>query len=188
MDVYIESPLNKAHRFERKAEDFEKCCRFEEAIECHKNAKECLLEAKKCASSLGGKQSIDAQINFHENQEKILANRQAAFQHKIDIYKNKQKEQMIAKEEKRSSMNFGNSLQIENEGKNVAGETEIEKAIYRAIEEHDSLVQFLIHREDQTIEKDAKNLNTSSYKSGNKLSKDDKTVIEELRTNNEQNL
>lgn len=64
----------------------------------------------------------------------------------------------------------------------------LETEIYRVIEEHDSLLQLLSERgqnpDSSTVS--ASTLSGSAYKSGNKIPKGDKTVIEELKVSNEQ--
>ncbi|RWS04329.1 nuclear receptor-binding factor 2-like protein [Dinothrombium tinctorium] len=210
MDAFIDSPLNKSHRFERKAEDLAKCGRFDEAINYHRKAKECLLEAKQLTRSNSAISSIEAQINFHENQEKILAHRQAVIRSRVDAYKEKQQRQLQQQQQQQSRKKCEQQM-FGKEDRNVSSlhskaifrndsaqfenneEVEIEQKIYRTIEENDSLVQFLICREDDCCASSPKDdssksgaMTLSNYKTGNKVPKDDKTVIEELRTNNQQ--
>lgn len=64
----------------------------------------------------------------------------------------------------------------------------LETEIYRVIEEHDSLLQLLSERGQNPDSNTASTstLSGSAYKSGNKVPKGDKTVIEELKVSNEQ--
>ena len=67
-------------------------------------------------------------------------------------------------------------------GHNEEAKVGLETRIIRAMEEQDSLLQVLIQKRDTT---NTSPTASTSFKSGSKVAKDDKTIIEELQTSNQ---
>ncbi|KAJ3627016.1 hypothetical protein MTP99_014424 [Tenebrio molitor] len=62
------SPLNKAHQLDRRAEALLKQKKFDETMECHNNAMRYLYEALQLTENPRSKESIQLQIDHHHKQ------------------------------------------------------------------------------------------------------------------------
>lgn len=183
MDHWPESPLNKAHLYDRKATALVKKFGFDEAIECHLLAAQSLSESINLTDNEKAKQSIELQKEYHLKQKDFLRLKKTQY-HAYKEALRVQKEAMSRVMKVRGGT-----------GKQSGSETEgvtLQKAIYRTIEEADSLLELLVHREegerfdnDTNQETKTESLN-QTINLGSKQPKDDHTVIEELRIVNYQ--
>jgi hypothetical protein len=205
MDLDTESPLNRAHRYHRKAEDYERQFRFDAAIKCHAKASQSLEEALTVTSNPKSQESIRAQLAFHRNQETFLGHRKEYFHKRSEELRKKSEESRKKTEMSAIKQNLRggangleanmSSLHLRDTSDSDHTQANLENAIYRVIEEHDSLLAVLFRRQEDENEAEktgidksssSASLNSSLYKSGAKVPKGDETVIEELRINNTQ--
>ncbi|CAH2241795.1 jg16357 [Pararge aegeria aegeria] len=68
-------PLNLAHQQHRRGEAYLKSKRYDEAIHCHNNAAELLLEAIKSTTSPVAVESITLQHSYHLKQKEFIKNK-----------------------------------------------------------------------------------------------------------------
>lgn len=189
------SALNLAHQQHRRAEAHLRCRRFDEAIQCHKEASRLLEEAMKLTKVAKALESMTLQRDYHIQQENII-------KMKANYY------------EKHLKTTEGNPHKIINEvdlqehSKRDHHSHTLQAEIYRKMEEADSLLQILLKRglpgeesvgnevfgkienlfpisEQETILCLGSNGKPPSM-SGSKLPKNEQMVIEELRVINEQ--
>ncbi|XP_022246609.1 nuclear receptor-binding factor 2-like isoform X1 [Limulus polyphemus] len=173
-----------AHQQSRKADYYLRSGKFEEAISCHQRAADLLDDALKQTSSDKARESLVLQRDFHFRQKAVVqykqnqqdATKKAAENLKADVARLK-----TANEEEPPGEQH--PLNSEN----------IQLAIFRTMAENDSLLQFLIQpnvtTNSETVNSDCV-MESKSYDSiirgAIKTPKDDKTLIEELRVNNEE--
>lgn len=174
----------KAHQLFRKADNLVKHRKFDEASECHKIAAEHLSEALRKAENPRAIESIKLQRDYHLRQKDIVLL-------KKEQYENYKK----ALEYKRTKMQA-----LENKDSRD-GSPSLQWAIYRTMEETDSLLGLLV-KKGSTTNSDSESLKSLSASDtddkdtgdgpngslilGNKHPKNDDTVIEELQILNEQ--
>ncbi|KAG8240193.1 hypothetical protein J437_LFUL016690, partial [Ladona fulva] len=187
------SSLNLAHQQHRRAEAHLRCRRFDEAIQCHKEASRLLEEAMKLTTVTKALESLKLQREYHIQQESIIRMKANCYEKNMKAIENNH-HKMVSEIDLHEApkRDVSHNLQVE---------------IYRKIEEADSLLQILLKRgvnEDESLKV---KLNGQSDKvsvpeqesvicvkptdkqpiaHGNKLPKNDQTVIEELKVINEQ--
>lgn len=170
------SPLNMAHQQHRRADAHLRYKRFEDAMFCHNNAAELLLDAMKSTTSSVALESLSLQHSYHLKQKDIIKSKKEQFDRVkkvIDNLKYLSRELNTNYEDHQ-----GSKLQI---------------AIYRAINETDSLLNTLLKPYEHLLTQDegpstkrnedvkfTKTENEKTLPSGKK-SKDNPMVIEELQ-------
>lgn len=93
------SPLNKAHREQRRAEACLRGGRLEEAVDCHRRAAELLTEALTLSDTPLAQQSINLQHSFHIRQQEVIR------------FRSKQREKYAkAMENQRLKIGSGNNI------------------------------------------------------------------------------
>lgn len=177
----IKSPP-KAHFFSRKADTAVKYRRFDDALDCHKKAAEYLDEAGKQTSIIKAVESLKLQKEFHEKQQDLIKIKKSQYEKYISTIENqKQKATVITEKD----VNLANNKTVDS--------CQLQLAIYKTMEETDSLLEVLNRRGSDTdslksmdseVEESKPSSETSSL--GIKKPKDDTVVIEELRTLNHQ--
>ncbi|CAK1555109.1 unnamed protein product [Leptosia nina] len=151
-------PLNKAHQQHRRAEAHLKNNRYDEAMQCHHNAAELLLDAMKSTSSSVALESITLQHSYHLKQKDLIQNKKEQYvrvKKTMDNMKNLAKEQHI-------NIPIGESSKLQVE-------------IYRKLNDSESLINALSSNQEINDTNDIANLRGR---------KTDKVVIEELQTIN----
>nr|CAD7588926.1 unnamed protein product [Timema genevievae] len=172
----------------RRAENHTKYRRFDDAILCHKQAAEKLREAMDLTKVPRSLESLRLQQDYHNRQEDIIRLKKAQF----ELYKK-------AMESNRLKMIHALTKQDQSFIDQRGSETgNLQIAIYRTMEEADSLFDLLLHYRVETEDSDCSSRGESDDLSqveltvqdivaeGTKRPKDDRTVIEELRTLNHQ--
>jgi hypothetical protein len=167
------SPLNKAHQLDRRAEALLKQKKFDETMECHNNAMRYLYEALQLTENPRSKESIQLQIDHHHKQVEALKVKKTQYENLRRYYESL----------KNRVVNFdcicenGESLQHE---------------IYRTMETHDSLIDILMKRnydedylksftcDDEKSSSSTEVVDTTKV-SGKKRQVDDATLLEEFR-------
>ncbi|KAF5269344.1 hypothetical protein FQA39_LY08736 [Lamprigera yunnana] len=186
-----QSALNKAHLQYRKAENYLRCRKFEEAIECHNNAADLLQESLSLTENPRSIESLKLQRDYHLRQKQIVLVKKEQF----DNYK-KAIENQRQRMQNNSNITFEDNLE--------QGSTSLQVAIYKTMEEADSLLNLLIKRgsgansdseslRSFSTDTDERLLSIDTIDSSNsnalvctKHPKDDSVVIEELRILNGQ--
>lgn len=130
----IKLHYSQAHQQNRRAEAHLKYNRFDEAMLCHNNAAELLLDAMKSTSSSVALESITLQHSYHLKQKDLI-------KHKKDQYARVKKA-------------MDNIKRLAKEPSSAGSEnTKIQVAIYKAINESDGLLDVLANGKDKsTIE------------------------------------
>lgn len=155
-----ESALNRAHLLERKADKLLNCLKFEEAIACHQRTADLLLEAMQLTRVEKVLESLELQRDYNIRKQAIIRYKQLLVRR---LCMKKGMAKMRPSEEDAglsSSCNF----------------TSTKTAIYKNIEENDSLLRGLIIGPAPPEE---------TVRSSVRTPKDDKIIIEELRVNND---
>ncbi|XP_017774876.1 PREDICTED: nuclear receptor-binding factor 2-like isoform X2 [Nicrophorus vespilloides] len=165
-----QSALNMAHQQQRRAEAHLRHARFMEAIECHQLAANHLFDALQCTQNPQSVDSINLQRDYHLRRKEIILAKKEQFEN----YKK-------AIENQRNRITFcGSDFEVTNDNQS----TSLQVAIYRTMEEADSLLGQLFKRSSgDTL--DSSNPSSQPIL-GSKHPKHENTVIEELRTLNEQ--
>uniref|UniRef100_A0A1B6MUV3 Nuclear receptor-binding factor 2 MIT domain-containing protein n=1 Tax=Graphocephala atropunctata TaxID=36148 RepID=A0A1B6MUV3_9HEMI len=156
------SPLLLAHQNDRKADNHILCKRFDDALSCHKTAAELLLHAMQLTSVTRAVEALHLQYDYHKRQEDIVQVKKVQF----EIHKK------IVEYQRRKMTMEKKTTQKEKK------DQDLQWAIFRTMEEADSLLGMLVPKEVLEAE-----LSTSP---GHKRPKDDRIVIEELHTLNTQ--
>ncbi|XP_063221322.1 nuclear receptor-binding factor 2-like isoform X1 [Bacillus rossius redtenbacheri] len=175
------SALNVAHQQHRRAEAHVQFRRFDEAVVCHRRAAEKIGEAMKATKVPRSLESLQLQQEYHLRQEEIVRLKKAQF----EMYK-------MAVESHRLKMahTLNKQEQVFVEPRDDASNLQI--AIYRTMEEADSLLDLLVERRgaDSDTDSECEQLEAGGMEAAvagaTKRPKDDRTVIEELRTLNHQ--
>ncbi|XP_054257893.1 nuclear receptor-binding factor 2-like [Macrosteles quadrilineatus] len=157
------SPLLLAHFNDRRADNHILYKRFDEAVNCHKNAAELLLQAMQLTSVTRALEALKLQYEYHKKQEDVIQVKKFQFEihKKIVDYRNRKMTMQKKTSQKESK------------------DQDLQWAIFRTMEEADSLLGMLLPKESGAGDE----LSTSP---GQKRPKDDRTVIEELHTLNTQ--
>ncbi|KAL4716110.1 hypothetical protein ACJJTC_013887 [Scirpophaga incertulas] len=125
-------PLNLAHRQHRRADAHLLKKNYDEAIQCHHNAAELLLDAMKCTNSSVALESITLQHSYHLKQKDL-----------IKIKKEQHARVMKAMEEMKC---LGKDPFVNSND----NDSDVQVAIYRTINETDSLLGMLFTKKDNT--------------------------------------
>ncbi|XP_061714398.1 nuclear receptor-binding factor 2-like [Cydia pomonella] len=160
-------PLNLAHQQHRRAEAHLINNRYDEAMQCHHNAAELLLDAMKSTTSSVALESITLQHSYHLKQK--------------DLIKSKKDQYARVKKVMDNIKCLGKDPFSNLQGHEYA---KLQVAIFRAINETDSLLHFLSNTNDSPVEQRLvrdRILPTGDVTDGFKTEKTQETVIEELR-------
>ncbi|KAI1305782.1 Nuclear receptor-binding factor 2 [Halotydeus destructor] len=182
LDFDHDTPLNKAHRYARQAVDNEKSFKFELALTSHSKAIDYLKQALELSTHEKARESLQAQIAFHEKQSKLVNQRRECFKKKAEEYYRRKGE---AQKKKDSLIDANQENPVNPSNEHETNQIYLESEIYRVIEQHDSLLDFLSRDKNSDSSISSQSV-TASYKTGSKMAKSDKMVIEELKINNEQ--
>ncbi|KAJ1526335.1 hypothetical protein ONE63_009484 [Megalurothrips usitatus] len=177
-----DSPLNRAHREDRRAQQHLKSGRFEEAVRCHQLAAKFIDDAITVTSTPRALESLNLQKEFHLRQLQIVELKKAQLRVLKEAIETKRKMIAHMREKNRDGEQKG------QEPKNL------QTAIYKTMQEADSLLIELLGgaTSDEPTAK-VTNQDTSDQDStptlnplGSKHPKEDRVVIEELHTLNNQ--
>ncbi|EEZ98980.2 nuclear receptor-binding factor 2 [Tribolium castaneum] len=162
------SPLNKAHQLDRRAEALLKQKKFDESIECHQNAMKYLHDALNLTQNPRSLESIQLQIDHHQKQVDSLKIKKLQYED-LRRYQESVKNRVV---------NFDSIC--EN------GET-LQHEIFRTIETHDSLIEVMMKRNCgeeclRDFSSDDEKVSSDTMKvSGKKREVDDSTLLEEFK-------
>ncbi|XP_026733641.1 nuclear receptor-binding factor 2-like [Trichoplusia ni] len=160
-------PLNLAHKQHRRAEAHLMNNRYDEAMQCHHNAAELLLDAMKSTTSSVALESITLQHSYHLKQK--------------DLIKGKKEQYERVKKAMDNIKGLGKdptyNLQINDSSK-------VQVAIYRTINEADSLLYTLLNK-NCDLAQSKENLLKTDVVDGKKVEKTQETVVEELQILNQ---
>lgn len=131
-------------------------------MQCHHNAAELLLDAMKSTTSSIALESITLQHSYHLKQK--------------DLIKSKKEQYARVKKAMEHIKNLGKDPFLNMQGHDNA---KVQVAIYRAINETDSLLQMLSIRKDDDQVKDVV---IKDVVDGKRMEKTQQTVVEELQT------
>lgn len=173
-----DSPLNLAHREDRRAQQHLKSGRFDEAVKCHELAAEYLENAMTISSSPRALESLSLQREFHLRQRHIVELKRT----QLCLLKQ-------AIETKRKIMAHMRAKMLDG-GRKGQEPKSIQTAIYRTMQEADSLLELLNAASDTVDGLSQENSDQDSVATPNSLGskhpKEDRVVIEELHTLNHQ--
>lgn len=159
--------LWQAHQQHRRAEAHLLNNRYDEAMQCHHNAAELLLDAMKSTTSSVALESITLQHSYHLKQKDLIKSKKEQYERvkkAMDNLKGLSKDPTY-------------NIQINDNSK-------VQAAIYRNINETDSLLYTLLNKNsDQTLVKDP--ITKVDIVDGRKTEKGQETVIEELQILNQ---
>ncbi|KOB71732.1 Nuclear receptor-binding factor 2 [Operophtera brumata] len=155
-------PLNLAHQQHRRAEAHLMHNRYDEAMQCHHTAAELLLDAMKSTGSSVALESITLQHNYHLKQK--------------DLIKSKQDQYARVKKAMDSLKCLGKEPGLNLQGNDYA---KLQVAIYRAINETDSLLHTLLNKQD--MEPGLLVAAASKGVDGKRTEKTKEVVVEELQ-------
>jgi len=198
MDFDPSSPLNLAHMRERQAEDHVKAERFDSAVDALGKAASHFKDALNLTTNIKARESIQSQIQRCQLQiDLVKKKKQLALKRMED---NCRKRDLLSQQQQvKSAGKMVKNLALEDGGNIVKDGLELR--IIQAMKEHDSLLQVLLEKQEcqspsGTTDKDQFNGSVSasssssslnaSYQTGSRRPKGDKTIIEELKTSNEQ--
>ncbi|KAK6617448.1 hypothetical protein RUM43_014457 [Polyplax serrata] len=173
MDRSLDSPLNKAHFYDRRANALIKKFCFDEAIECHLSAAKYLTESLDITDNDKAKESIALQKEYHLKQKDFLRLKKLQYQAYKEVIR-------VRKEAMSRVMKAKDLNGKEND------ELSLQNVICRTIEEADSLLDILINKDSKLPNLEGNGKDPSGDVKGTILPKDDKTIIEELRIVNYQ--
>lgn len=132
-------------------------------MQCHHNAAELLLDAMKSTTSSVALESITLQHSYHLKQK--------------DLIKSKKEQYARVKKAMEHIKNLGKDPFLNLQGHDNA---KVQVAIYRAINETDSLLQLLSIKQDE--DSGVKEIIIKDAVDGKKKEKTQQTVVEELQT------
>lgn len=154
--------LSQAHHQHRRAEAHLINNRYDEAMQCHHNAAELLLDAMKSTTSSVALESITLQHSYHLKQK--------------DLIKSKKEQYARVKKAMDNIKCLGKDPLLNIQGNE---NSKLPVAIYKTMNETDSLLNVLANKQDNldmhkdTVSNDAMD--------GKKIEKSQKTVVEELQ-------
>ncbi|CAG9835742.1 unnamed protein product [Diabrotica balteata] len=167
------SSLNKAHQQQRRAEALLRQKKYEDCIECHKQAIQLLEDSLTLTENARSLESLKLQKEYHKKQ--------------IDFVQMKKAQSQIENHKKLAQLQKRRISVPSNDPENGEG---LEAAIYRTIEVHDSLIDYLGKRGGSdndsiksysTSDNEEKLEKETTQVIGNKHPKDDSQIIEELK-------
>eukprot|EP00091_Calanus_sinicus_P016721 TRINITY_DN36229_c0_g1_i1.p1 TRINITY_DN36229_c0_g1~~TRINITY_DN36229_c0_g1_i1.p1 ORF type:complete len:238 (-),score=91.32 TRINITY_DN36229_c0_g1_i1:48-761(-) len=153
----LPTPLNQAHFLGRQADKLVKTGKFEEAVRLQDKIVEQLQLALEEATNNKVKESLELQVKFHNKQKDVIGQRQRRCE--------------------KFNKELAN-LKIKMEKANLAAADGLQDSIFRTFQETESLLQ---HLRVGTMDESSV---PSDPRSGAKMPKDDKIIIEELQTAN----
>lgn len=159
-------PLNLAHQQHRRAEAHLINNRYDEAMQCHHNAAELLLDAMKSTTSSVALESITLQHSYHLKQKDLIKN------------KKEQYERVRKAMDQLKGLSKDPTYQLP-----VNDNSKVQIAIYRTINETDSLLYALLNKTNDSYT--VKDNNKIDVVDGKKLEKGQETVVEELQILNQ---
>lgn len=116
----------KAHQLYRKSENLLKHRKFDDCIECHKQAVECLQEAQKLTENVKSLESLRLQKEYHQKA--------------IDVVRMKKRQHQLEQTRKI----FQGQRKVSLSSSEIDGsQGDLQTAIYKAIELQDSLIDWL---------------------------------------------
>ncbi|XP_018579208.1 nuclear receptor-binding factor 2 [Anoplophora glabripennis] len=166
--VMENSTLNRAHQEQRKAEALLCHKKFDECIECHRNAIDLLSQTCKLTENIRALESLNLQKEYHQKQIKF-----------VNLKRAQQEYYIKSLEDQRRKISARNM-----EGQD--GEN-LEAVFYRTFQVHDSLIEYLGKRGTGSDNDSLKSTSDTEEKSeraqivGNKHPKDESQMIEELK-------
>ncbi|KAK3921934.1 Nuclear receptor-binding factor 2 [Frankliniella fusca] len=176
-----DSPLNLAHREDRRAQQHLKFHRFEEAVQCHQQAAKYIEDAMLITTTPRALESLSLQKEFHLRQLHIVQLKKTHFALVKKALENKRK--IMA--HMREKILFG-----EHKGQEPKS---LQYAIYQTMQEADSLFIELLNGTgtddvDNPVNQETAGQDSAPISSpiGSKHPKGDRVVIEELHTLNHQ--
>ncbi|XP_066149787.1 nuclear receptor-binding factor 2-like isoform X3 [Euwallacea fornicatus] len=163
------APLNKAHQLERKAQVLSRQKKVDDCIQCHLEIVELYNKYLNSDGDKNALESIRLQKEANERQIRMLQLKKSFLER-------------AEREKKLNKVILGKHNQkeaVEN----------LEAKIFENFETHDSLIAYLAHRgiidnrdrDCQSILEEVDEQDGSPFIIGNKLPKDDSTIIEELK-------
>ncbi|XP_067003436.2 nuclear receptor-binding factor 2 isoform X2 [Anabrus simplex] len=173
------SALNVAHQLHRRAEGHLRCRRYDDAIQCHQKAADKLEEAMKLTRVPRSLESLHLQQDYHIRQQEIIKLKKVQFEMYRKALEN-QHQKIAHVSGKPDHLTFGTK---------EAETSSLQIAIYRNVEEADSLLELLVRRSTDSEVDSLESMDQevlSAVVEGRKHPKDDRMVIEELRTLNAQ--
>ncbi|XP_013383158.1 nuclear receptor-binding factor 2 [Lingula anatina] len=178
----MDSPLNKAHRQERKAEALLRSGKFDEAVECHQQAAEYLLKAQSLTRVEKALESLQLQHDHHIKQKAVIR----AKQRKAQLQKQQQMDSNDTTITNIASLsdNLPQMSGYSDMPTDVTG-GQMEEETFKTMEETDSLL-FFLHNRAISLGMDSPRPwpNRHLIQTAVKAPKDDKMIIEELKTHN----
>ncbi|VVC96749.1 unnamed protein product [Leptidea sinapis] len=150
----------EAHQQHRRADAHLKNSKFDEAMQCHHNAAELLLDAMKTTSSTAALESITLQHSYHLKQK--------------DLIKSKKEQYTRVKKAMENIKTLSKDPQINTQGNDYS---KLQIAIYRNIDESESLLKTLSPYTLETSDF----IKYDNFKNAKKKEKCQKDVIEELQ-------
>ncbi|XP_032516783.2 nuclear receptor-binding factor 2 [Danaus plexippus] len=158
-------PLNLAHQQHRRAEAHLKYNRYDEAMQCHHNAAELLLDAMKSTTSSVALESITLQHSYHLKQK--------------DLIKNKKEQYARVKKALDNIKLLSKDPELNIQDNNIL---KLQVAIYKNLKESESLFNILISS-NESKEKEV-DINKDDV-DGTKIVPTQESVIEELKILNQ---
>ncbi|CAH0399822.1 unnamed protein product [Chilo suppressalis] len=155
-------PLNLAHQQHRRADAHLINNRYDEAMQCHNNAAELLLDAMKSTTSSIALESITLQHSYHLKQKDLIKSKKEQY---LRVKKAMENLKILGKDPLQNLQGHEHS--------------KVQVAIYRAINETDSLLQMLSNKNDDI---NAKEIAIRDAVDGKKKEKTQQDVVEELQT------
>ncbi|XP_030025482.2 nuclear receptor-binding factor 2 [Manduca sexta] len=157
-------PLNLAHHQHRRAEAHLNNNRYDEAMQCHHNAAELLLDAMKSTTSSFALESITLQHSYHLKQKDLIRSK---------------KEQYARVKKAMDTIKWLGKEPLSNlQGHEYA---KLQVAIYRAINETDSLLLALQNKTNNGVQGIGKDNASKDVTDGKRTEKTQETVVEELQ-------
>lgn len=157
-------PLNLAHQQHRRADAHLMNNKYDEAIQCHHNAAELLLDAMKCTTSSFALESITLQHSYHLKQKDLIKSKKEQY---ARVKKAMDNIKCLGKEPLSNLQGHDN--------------TKLQVAIYRTINEADSLLHTLRNKPNDTETDSLKGTILKDVIDGKRTEKTQETVVEELQ-------
>ncbi|XP_068634023.1 nuclear receptor-binding factor 2 [Battus philenor] len=155
-------PLNLAHQQHRRAEAHLNNNRYDEAMQCHHNAAELLLDAMKSTTSSAALESISLQHSYHLKQKDLIKTKKEQY---ARVKRAMENIKILSKDPHLNlQSNEYSKLQI---------------AIYRAINESEALLHKMSN-EDLSVT-GLQDIPKTEVMDGKKAEKTQQTVVEELQ-------
>ncbi|CAH2047233.1 unnamed protein product, partial [Iphiclides podalirius] len=158
-------PLNQAHQQHRRAEALLINNRYDEAMQCHHNAAELLLDAMKSTTSSAALESISLQHSYHLKQKDLIKSKKEQY---ARVKKAMENIKLLSKD---PHLNLKSNEY-----------TKLQIAIYRAINESEALLNKMSNEDiysETRLPQDI--VPRGDVTDGKKTEKTQQTVVEELQ-------